>query len=54
MDMETHSLYVKHSGKKLETWPVIIADDVKGLGEFTVFLSSCANTMSTVPGLEQR
>ena len=38
---------------KLESWPTVKADDVKGLGDYSVFLTSCANTMLTVPGLNE-
>ena len=39
--------------KRLETWPKIRKDDVKGLGEVTIFLVSCRNTMSVTDGIRE-
>ena len=38
---------------KLRKWPSVKNDDVNGLRDFSVFLSACANAMTTVPGLEE-
>ena len=37
--------------KRLETWPTIRKDDVKGLDEFTIFLVGCRNAMSVTDGI---
>ena len=39
--------------KRLETWPIIRKDDVKGLDEFTIFLISCRNAMSVTDGIRE-
>ena len=39
--------------KRLETWPTIRKDDVKGLDEFTIFLVGCRNAMSVSDGIRE-
>ena len=39
--------------KRLETWPTIRKDDVKGLDEFTIFLVGCRNAMSVTDGIRE-
>ena len=39
--------------KKLDTWPVIRADDVKKLKEYTTFLVGCCNAMTSTDCIHQ-